>query len=194
MPPDVPLSMPVAVLPLAGGEPTLKDPIPWWRSEAMWGGVTAAVLPAALALLVYYGALDTEGAALWGGLATAAAGLVVLYGRMNGGTQPSPIAKTLLVLPLLALLASCVGTGTVDHRQTLAELCLGYGNALQTLAVARAQGTLGPAQVAQVDGAILAVGPMCRDQEAFAAVDADTIEQLRPQLTRLAILAAGASK
>lgn len=95
---------------MVAGQPTLKVPIPWWRSPAMWTSYIQVAIGVVLAGLVAQGWITTEQAGLVDvqglfnldpeALAVAVPliinGIVGARGRRNGGKQPSPIASGLI--------------------------------------------------------------------------------------------------
>lgn len=89
------------------------------------------------------------------------------------------------------LLAACSTTTMPDTRQTVAEVCLGYADALQTLAGARARGELSAAEDQSVEAARTLAGPICEHQaDGSVRVDAETVERLRDPIKTVVTTAA----
>ena len=84
----------VSELPLANGEPTLKEPINWLQSAVIIGAVIAGASPPVLVQLSEAGVIDPSTAnSIVQALAPLAA-LLTVYGRWNGGKSLSPLKGT----------------------------------------------------------------------------------------------------
>lgn len=71
------------------------NPISRLRSETFVGGAVTTVLPAVLTVLVQTGLISADAGTAIGGVISSLAGVLVLYGRQNGGQPLAPLKPLL---------------------------------------------------------------------------------------------------